>query len=233
MIRKRDLFNHNSLCIFTDSAFRTIKGKKYACAGACIYENDLLIDQHYTILKNSTSQHGELYAIYLGLRLCLRYMDRYKSVKLFSDSLIAILAIRERIFAWMSNIREGQMIGSQNTPILNQTLILSIVDMILLYDISIELYHVKGHINFRDQFDIEESKESFKKFNYICDDIEDSLIRQIAIGNNQIDRYLDYMIKYEIETNEPEDVELNNCVAIAGYHKFDSKKYKKLIGQGG
>ena len=114
-MRKIDLFNDNSVCIFTDASLCKKDNITYICSGVCVYMNDLLVNQVYEILVDCTIQQGELYAILLGVREAVKYTNIFKSIRLFSDSLTSILALRERLFRWINQKDcEGNLRGYNN-----------------------------------------------------------------------------------------------------------------------
>ncbi len=53
ILKKSDIFNKNSICIFTDASYTNIDNSNSVCSGACVYCKDLLIDQTFTIMHNS------------------------------------------------------------------------------------------------------------------------------------------------------------------------------------
>ena len=103
-LRKNNIFNDQSISIFTDASFRAYNkysGVGTVCSGACVYNNDILIDQQFYIQKNKTVQQGELYAILMGVSMAYKYRN-FGTIRLFSDSQTSIFAIRDRIFKWLN-----------------------------------------------------------------------------------------------------------------------------------
>ena len=59
----QDLFNNESVCIFTDSSFKNMSKDKNIAIGVtapaiCIYIGTKLVYQDFYILHNSTTQQG-------------------------------------------------------------------------------------------------------------------------------------------------------------------------------
>ena len=231
MLTKQSMFNSESLCIFTDASLISLNNITSVCSGVSIYVGNLLIDQQYTILHNATIQQGEWYGILMGVVEAVKYKDRFKYIRLFSDSLTSILALRERIFKWIQRVDlEGNLRGSDNNIISNQDYIMHIINMIITYEIHIEFYHVKGHIKCYDNSDIERAKDVFKKSNHITDLVDNELIRMVSIGNDQVDRYTGYMLYYHYEETYRDYVNAINAVSFSGYIPFNSAFYQHLIG---
>lgn len=231
MLKKINLFNKESVCIFTDASLYKKDGIVYICSGACVYVGDLLIDQTYEILPNHTIQQGELYAILLGVLEAVKYKDYFRYIRLFSDSLTSILALKERIFKWVCNKDSlGNLRGYDNNVISNQDYIMHIINTILMYNIRIELYHTKGHIKPYDNDDLLYAKEVFAKSNQIYQDIDLELIRAVTIGNNQVDRYTGFML-YQYYSQYLYLTRLQSPVEF-GCNDFDIQRYRGLITKG-
>lgn len=223
MLRKRSLFNNNSVCIFTDSAYT----EGSICAGFCTYRNEIIIDQGYNILHDNTSQRGELLGIYMGIMNAIYYFNLGFKVRLFSDSLNSILAIRNRIFKWVQDTRNGSCTYlGQDGSIKNQDYIMNIIYLILYSNIQIEFYHVKGHVKIDDISSLAYAKEVFKTSNGFGD-VEDELIRLLANANNQVDRYLNTMIGLYL--NEESHNHLEIPITFDYTDRFDPEEYRKLV----
>ena len=224
MLKRNKIFNDRSVCIFTDAGYH----KGDICAGFCTYRNDILIDQDYNILHNETSQRGELFGILMGVMNSFVYGSLGYQVRLFSDSLNSILAIRNRIFKWVQMTNNGQeiLLGPDGS-IKNQDFIFNIINEILSNGIKIELYHVKGHVNIYNQESFLHAKQVFKDSNNI-DDVEDNLIRQIAISNDQVDRYLAAMMTIHQYDEKPNN-HMVNAISYSYDQNLDLDTYSKLV----
>lgn len=193
MLRYSDLFNRNSVCIFTDASCIKVNGVTSTCAGVCVYSDNILIDMNHYIYHNESSQRGELHALSMGIDIAYKYYKYGKVIRIFSDSLNSILAIRERMFKW---VKEENYLGPNGT-IGNQDIILNMIKAIEVYNIPLELYHIKGHVNENNTNHLEISKDMFMRSNYITQDISNQLLIAIAIGNNQVDNYTREILNYE------------------------------------
>lgn len=196
MLYKRDLFDKDKICIFTDASYCNDNNGS-SCSGYCIYHDDILIEQDYHIDINTTTQRGELYAILMGINASYKY--RNYEINLFSDSQTSIFAIRDRYSRWYKDTMSGMHVLGDDGTIKNQDLISAIVTKIAENRIPVSLYHNKGHVRINYERDIAYAKNVFKKSNYISEDIEDLLILRICNGNNQVDEYTRFMLSKYLE----------------------------------
>ena len=68
MINEKDIFNENTLVVFTDgSIYTTHDGKVISSSGSIIIHGDNVMYNEPIILKESTNNIAELIAIYTGL----------------------------------------------------------------------------------------------------------------------------------------------------------------------
>lgn len=228
MLYKRNIFNQNSVSIFTDASLKTVNGRTSVCPGCCVYIGDILVYQNYHILHNATVNQGELYAIMMGVMESVKYRN-FEKIRLFSDSQTSIFAVRDRIFKWISNSQDNVLRGYDGTEVSNIDYIMTIIYYILECNINIEFYHVKGHIKYVDYYDIQRAKSVFAKSNFINDNIDDELIRQISIGNNQVDRYTGLMLDMYINEQRFNIDNMKQAITI-NYAPFDTGRYRSLIG---
>lgn len=228
MLLKRHFFNSNSVNIFTDASLRSINGVTSVCPGYSLYIGDILIEQNYDILHNTTINRGELYAIMMGITAAARYQN-YEKIRLYSDSQTSIFAIRDRIFNWVPTEIDGALFGKDGRPISNIDYIMSIIYYILQCELHIEFYHVKGHMKINDYNDLQKAKHVFATSNRINDHIDDQFIRQVVMGNDQVDRYTGMMLNMHIQDMIYRNK--NKSLISIGYAPFDTEQYKSLIGK--
>ena len=233
-MKLKDLFNEESICIFTDSSFKNLSKDKNIAIGVtapavCIYNGTNLIDQTFNILHNTTTQQGELNAILLGVMKSYFYRN-YKHIRLFSDSQVSIFGIRDRIFKWVRLTNEGQNILGDNGTIKNQDYIMDIIYYILSNNIPLELYHVKGHVK-QSYSSISHAKKVFQSSNYINENIDDALIYMMSEANNTVDKYSTDMLNQNLYNPIYDTSNLKPCISL-GYTRFDTKKYYDLIKGG-
>ena len=230
-MKLNDLFNEESICIFTDSSFKNESKNKNIAIGTtapavCIYNGMNLIMQDFKILHNSTTQQGELYAILIGVMKSYLYRN-FKYIRLFSDSQVSIFGIRDRIFKWVRETNEGKNILGENGNIKNQNYIMDIIYYILSNNIPIELYHVKGHVK-KSYDSISHAKKVFQISNNINENIDDALIYMISDANNDVDNFSTRMLNQYIN-NSLYDIPNSNSDISIGYTKFDTRAYYNLI----
>lgn len=230
MLLKRHMFNSRSVSIFTDASLKTVNGRVSICSGYSLYIGDILVEQNFNIIHNITINQGELSAISMGIMAASRYRQ-FENIRLFSDSQTSIFAIRDRIFKWMSQSQYGSLIGTSG-EVSNQDYIMNVIYYILDTTLRIDFYHVKGHIKEHDYYELQHAKSVFTRSNFINDNIDDEFIRQICIGNNQIDRYTGLMLDMYINEHQYNLDGMTQAITI-GYTPFDTEQYKALIGKKG
>lgn len=191
MLYRKDLFNKNTICIFTDASYCSDNNGS-TCSGYCVYYDDILVEQNFIIETSTTTQRGELNAILLGVDASYKYRN-YK-INLFSDSQTSIFAIRDRYTRWYKDTLYGMKILGDDGTIKNQDLISSIITRIAENKIPISLYHNKGHVKTYLKEDFQHAKDVFRKSNNIYEEIDDALMFQICNGNNQVDAYTRFML---------------------------------------
>ena len=220
------IFNDRTLNIFTDaSIIKTDTNETIGCAGNNIIVNNTILEQPTQIIRNSTNNNSEITAIYMAVVNALKYRDKFDIINIFSDSKICVFGLREWIYNWIKISPGDVLISSQEKPVANQEIILRIIYFILNHNLRINLYHVKGHVNYNSPDQLFTAKEIFMSSNHIKHDIDIELIRNICIANDQVDNF----------TRE----QLNNCIfdevpvkrSFIGvkYTPFDSKRYANLL----
>lgn len=233
-MNKSSLFNSKSICIFTDSSFRQnencSKGQAIGTAApaVCIYQNDTCVEQTFQIINNVTSQQGELYALLLGVIASYKY-KLFPNIRIFSDNQTSVFALRRRIFKWMAETAKGNPMLGDSGKIKNQSLIMAIVYTILANNTALELFHVKGHVKINSPNSMEEATRMFKTSNpFVGKKISADLIRQIAIGNDTVDRYSTLMLENYLEKSKYDIPKAVNSISFS-YAPFDVQRYASLI----
>lgn len=236
-MKKCDLFNPESICIFTDSSFKKDKSMPGNTAigstapAYCVYNGDYCIEQGFHILHNSTSQQGELYAMLLGVMAAYKYRA-YPHIRLFSDNQNAVFSVREWIFKWAMETANGRSTLGPGGRINNQDYIMDIIYTIISNNIFLELYHVKGHVDIKSWESIKHSKELFERSNPFVGKVDDALIYQLAMGNNAVDEYSTVMLRSHIDDEKYKIDGMTQAVTI-GYTPFDIHNYITLVNKDG
>lgn len=218
-----NIFNTQTLNIFTDASKKTINNISMGCPGYVLVRTDYagktyIIEQGSTIEYDSTNNNSEYKAILLGLEAAIKYRHQYQFINLFSDSKISVYGLRE----WFINnwtLEEGQLIGSSG-PVSNQDVISRIIHFIIDNNFRVNLYHQKGHVT-NKVFDraIKVFMES-NRLNYV----DPKLVAMISYYNDIVDKNT----KMELEKT---DLLINPEVPIyKNVSSIDINIYKKLLG---
>ena len=230
----RDIFNPETLNIFTDASIKTLKdtGETLGCPGAvCVGTNEdgstYIIDEAYYIERYATNNSSEIKAISLGVSKALQYRNNFKQINLFSDSMICIHGLREWLYNWLNCIYNGVMYSSSGKPVANQQTFASILNTIVANNLYINLYHQKGHVSVINNNSLENAASVFKRTNFLQDEPSIELISIISGYNNIVD----------VRTGE----KLQNCIIqpckkftkddlVMGFDmvNFNADKYKNL-----
>ena len=190
MIDYERVFNPYTLNIFTDASMNNVNGETIGVPGfVAVNSNDNIpynVKSSSQVLRQTTNNECELYAIHLAVIEAIYNMDNYRVINIFSDSQFSVFGLREWIFDWKKNIRDGIMYNSSNKPVANQSLFMSIIYNILAYDLHINIYHTRGHFNDNK---VDEFIESFTKHNFLNDFIDERLAKEIIKYNNEADHF--------------------------------------------
>ena len=105
MIMLNDFFTDDTLNIFTDASMNSYGN--CGCTAVCAVKGKLdkrfplLNTKFYTrVINKCTNNFAEGRAIIDAIYLALNYKDRYKTIRILSDSMLNIVGIRERILNW-------------------------------------------------------------------------------------------------------------------------------------
>lgn len=232
---KEEFFNDETICIFTDASSQDpifSKGIKspYTAPAYCVYHNNTCIEQGATILLNSSSQQGELYALLLGVQASVKYKG-YR-IKIFGDNQNAIIGIREWLYKWVIDTNNFRNILGPDGRIKNQDYYMDIIYTILGNQIPLELYHVKGHVNIRDFGSLAHAKELFVRSNpFVGNEITNELAYFIAMGNNVVDNYATTFLKSYLDNREC--TTSGEFAVHFDYSKFNMNEYLSLVNRNG
>ena len=230
ILRNENIFNKDTLNIFTDASITTIRkpghNETIGCPGAYVIGGDKELDLQTQILRNSTNNNSEITAIFMGVLEAQKYRNYFKYINIFSDSKISVFGLREWIFNWINNTNNGVMLSSTGKPVANQDIFLKIIYFIINNNLNINLFHINGHINSNNIAQILEAKKTFITSNHINLDVDEELIKNLEIANDVIDRTTRNILLSQ--TYEPVD----KCNPFINYNSnsIDIKKYSNLIG---
>lgn len=185
------LYDESTLNIFCDASISKFQDLNITigCAGVVIVSNNnnrklnFLYD-NYNVIYETTNNNSEITAILLGIIEAIKNKDKFNVINLFSDSKICIYGLREWIFNWICNIKNGIMISSSLLPVANQNIISKIINYIVYNNLSINLYHQKGHVANTNNSLNNASKVFYESNNIILTQNE---IIDISYYNNMVD----------------------------------------------
>jgi hypothetical protein len=228
-----NIFTDDALNIFTDASITTTaSGETIGSAGALLVfgsiKEQIRTEEYFQIIRNTTNNDSEAKAIRLGVYQALRYRNNFKTIRLFSDSQINILGLKEWIFNWKVNPDNGLYYGSSG-EVKNQNVLLEIVDTIVRNNLNIRLFHQKGHVK-KSKSSLLNATHVFAASNGIRCNITYEFIKIISRFNNRVD---------EFTRDQFNNIDINNLnnfyEAIyfdPSYYYFDKNYYKDLITGG-
>lgn len=184
MIRYKDIFNQNTLNIFTDASIVRKPNETVGAPGYVAVVGEEIINEDIRILRESTNNESEIYAIYMAIQFALKYKDYVKIINIFSDSQFAIYGLREWIFSWINNIKDDKLYSSTNKEVSHQSIFMAIVYTILTYDLKVSFFHNRGHFENKH---VDLFIDQFTKHNFLRDNIDRETAKAIIYYNNKID----------------------------------------------
>lgn len=185
------IFVPNVLNIFCDASIIQNPDNTYiGCPGAVAVMNTYkegtnIIKHSHMVLNKSTNNNSEITAILLGVYLALELRQPDYAINIFSDSKISVFGLREWIFKWVNNKVKGEMYSSSGTIVANQDVFLKIIKRIVDNNLTLNLWHVKGHVKDTNEKSMVNAQKCFKASNQVELDLED--IASLSYYNNYID----------------------------------------------
>ena len=195
----KDIFNEQTINIFTDaSVYQCKNGKFVSCPGVIVvkvFDNMPYICDKFSYLSyDSTNNEGEIKAIRSGIYLAQKYRYSVPKINLFSDSNICVSGLSEWMENWIRYSRNGILYNSSKKEVINQENFINVMYDIVSTQLNINIYHQKGHVK-RNKESIDHARKVFKQINNINASYE--LIDKLSYYNN----YVDNMTKKYIENN--------------------------------
>ena len=228
--------------VHTDASISKKNNITYGCPGFKINvfneNNTTEIDTTGLIIAGETTNNqSEIYAIYLGLYNAIKILynnpklrKRVSHINVVSDSKISILGLREWIFKWQYKPPEDCLFSSSGTPVANQEIFLSIINLICQSGIPVNLYHIDGHKNHVKIKDVIKTQQDFIKVNMI-DYIDREDIVYMIKCNNEVDNMTRQFLLNELalpRLAEPY-FNLNKPLFVPIWEYMDLNKYNELI----
>lgn len=189
-ITMSQFYNRETLNIFCDASIIGKNQKYIGCYGAIAVIKDDIVDSIYRMVSETTNNNCEIKGIRAALTLANRYKYYFKYINIFSDSQISVFGLRDYIYNWKYNPKNGLLYGSTGSPIVNQEIFIEchnmIIELELYRDCIIRLFHQSGHVD--NGFGaIKDAAASFKKFNNVHGTVGYDFIRYISTYNNYVD----------------------------------------------
>jgi len=168
-----------------------------------IYEEEKLVYREAVQLNNRTSNYGEIFAIYRGMKAIYSYLkysgkDKKAEVYLITDSELCYKSLTQWMEGWLEKSNDLLLINSSNKPVINQ----EVIKMTYIYMLKLEsickfkLCHINSHESFSN---IEKLRKKFNKVNKTKFTEEEFEI--IFIANYETDK----MIKETYDSKDTED----------------------------
>jgi len=232
-----DIFNDDTLNIFSDASMTKNEGETIGCYGIVAVASDTVLIRntfpsdtlyHLGIARFSTNNDSELRGILKGVFFALQYRNEFKTINLFSDSMISIMGLKVWLNNWVRNTRNGIMYSTSG-EVMNQEVIKDIVFTILNNNLNINFYHQKGHVNSKN---IEHAKHTFIVSNKLDCDVDMKLIEAISNLNEIIDNTTREGLEWYMNTlhQDSRKEKLSRAICFVDIDPFDLKRYNKLIG---
>lgn len=188
-----EFYNSDTLNIFSDASiiYDEKNNKCTGCYGVVCVTRDTIIDQCYHLVSDTTNNNSEIKGIRAALSFANIYRGRFKYINIFSDSKISIDGLRDYIYRWSYNPKDGLLYTSTGKPAANQAIFIECNQMMNILGADpytmFCLYHQNGHIN--DSYrDLCRAANTFSRSNNIYGKVDINLIRYISTYNDIVDK---------------------------------------------
>lgn len=243
MIYTEDLFNNNTIVVFTDgSVYKDNQNTTYSSSANILAHKNTIYNSNPLILKESTNNIGELMAIYQGIynayslyNILIKKGIEIKYIYLFSDSKYCIDGLTSWLIKWVYNQINKELIGYSGKPVINQNIFQNIIQLILQLKIPIRLFKTRGHMdcnskNRESNFNKLRNYLHLSNYDILSMDICDDILIDILIKlNTKVDQNA-----YSVFANK--DLCLNTICAnnafpiqYMGITKSQLKEYFNII----
>lgn len=222
MIKYNEIFNDKTLNIFTDASVLKTEKETIGAPGYVAVIDQSIVDQRNMILRESTNNESELYAIYMAIQYALQNRDKVEVINIFSDSQFSVYGLREWIFSWLNNIKGDRLYNSSGKEVANQKIFMNIIYTILDNDLKVSFYHNRGHFIFPK--DTERFAKLFTKHNFLNDYIDNVAVCLIIHFNDIVDNNTRTLL-HDL-TQFPPRLEIPDYMAR---NDLDINHYKELL----
>lgn len=198
----------------------------FTCSGAICINT---MEEQYVITPDSTNNRGELFAVYLGIKLAekimLEYPGRFSRINLYSDSKFSIYGLKTWMPNWLATQdANGIIYGSNREPVKNQELFMMIITYLVTHNMVINFHHQKGHVNTNSSKALANANRVFKDSNGFWLKPED--VFKISFYNDIVDKnsrkQLDYIdqSQYPIMQYSEDNVQMCRFQIPLNYRDF-------------
>lgn len=241
------IYDENTLNIFTDASMYSGKylGYSIGCAGvelATSYKRTDVINNiyptgyipNYVVTIDTSNNQSELIAIRQGLLFAIANKNRFKTINLFSDSLLSVNSITQWSEGWFYKaLRENTdwiFKNSVGSAVANQQIIKNIIVLIYFNDLKINIYHQRGHCS----NNLKIVERDFCKFNNVSRNmVTPNFIREISELNDIVDKRSRDIMRTFVKTGYAPYIVNNTFIPGIEYDvsKINFKYFKGLIGR--
>lgn len=236
ILRYNDIFNMDTLNIFTDASILKLEQETVGCPGVVMVTSDSngfnsILNTNSYIVNHSTNNDSEIKAIRTGILCGLGYKDNFKRINLFSDSNICVQGLKDWIFNWCNCVVDDVMYSSSGSPVANQEVFMSIIHIITNAEFELNIYHQKGHVMINSSKSLEKAKKSMLRSNRL-DDMDMDLLTQLSIYNDMVDTLTKDHLRVYYENNYSFKDKNVPLLKVKGVGSMQDKmdRYKELIG---
>ena len=189
-INLSQFYNEDTLNIFCDASIVGKYENYRGCYGVVAVVKDDIIDSCYRIASNTTNNNSEIKGLRAAISMANKWKNNFKFINIFSDSQISVFGLRDYIYKWKYNPRDGKLYGSSKTPIANQEIFIECHYMMMelesLNNVCINIFHQSGHVGNSYNM-LKEASLIFSRANNIQGIIDLNFIRYISTYNNYVD----------------------------------------------
>ena len=229
-MNERINFKPTTLNIFTDASVRNMNYGFDSASGFVAMIGDQKLAEQIQINRNTTNNFGEIYAIQMAVQLAFdvrRLMsEQPKYINIFSDSLISVKGLREWFDGWTLDDK-GYLLNSSGEKVANQNIITSIINMIITYNIDVSFFHIKGHINFNKDSEVEKAMSKFDQHNGTVG--IGKIDKETMIKMLECNDYVDNSTRESLQYSENIPILLRPIEKLSNFTIEEINKYKKLI----
>lgn len=233
------IYKNGVINIFCDASIRKLNSGEMIGSPGAIYlakdpnqKSKFYTLKYLDILRHSTNNHSEIYAIYMAYQLAkiLHYeVGGNPRINIFSDSQISVYGLRSWIFSWVKGSQRDNLVSSTGKDVANQEIYKLIVRDMIESQIPIYLYHTKGHVNINNKKELNNAKRVFDRSNSTNASID--IIYEVSYGNDLVDNVTRDQIDIFLCNN---DITTNTNNPIKPYYisisDINMNDYKEVLG---